>query len=100
MRNALEGFVKIKSKRVCHKNVYDKIGEVFGYGIRSTGTVVYGVSLNGKDYEFYEYELEPVIIARCDNCKHSIWNEKKFEWECKYANIPRREECMATFELA
>ena len=56
----LEGYVRIKSKRVCHKYIYDKIGEIFGYGIRSSGTVVYGVSLGDKDYEFYEYELEKV----------------------------------------
>lgn len=56
----MDGFVRIKSKRVCHKHIYGKIGEIFGYGIRSTGTIVYGVSLEGKDYEFYEYELEKV----------------------------------------
>lgn len=57
----LEGFVKIKSKRICHKNLYGKIGEIFGWcEHRSTGTIKYGVSFNGKDYEFYEYELEPI----------------------------------------
>jgi hypothetical protein len=57
----LEGFVRIKSKRICHKNLYDKVGEIFGWHEHYlTGTVRYGVSLNGKDYEFYEYELEPI----------------------------------------
>lgn len=56
----MDGLVRIKSKRVCHKHIYGKIGEIFGYGIRSTGTIVYGVSLGDKDYEFYEYELEEV----------------------------------------
>lgn len=60
MKNSLEGYVKIKSKRVCHRSVYGKIGEIFGYCISDYGVVKYGVSLNGKDYEFYEYELEKV----------------------------------------
>lgn len=57
----LENFVRIKSKRVCHKSLYGKIGEVFGYSANYfTETVKYGVSLNGKDYEFYEHELEQI----------------------------------------
>lgn len=55
----LEGFVKIKSRNICYKHLYGKVGEIFGYGIRSSGTVVYGVSFGDKDYEFYEQELEP-----------------------------------------
>lgn len=54
----LEGFVTIKSNRICHKKLYGKIGEVFGYGVRDSGIVVYGVSFGGKDYELYEHELE------------------------------------------
>ena len=54
----LKGFVKIKSKRICHKNLNGKVGEIFGwYGYSTTR---YGVSIDGKDYEFYECELEPV----------------------------------------
>lgn len=57
----LEGFVKIKSKRVCHKSLHGKIGEIFGYYENYlTGVVRYGVSFNGKDYEFYEHELEQI----------------------------------------
>ena len=57
----LEGFVKIKSKRICHKTLHGKVGEIFGWCENHiTGTVRYGVSLDGKDYEFYEYELEPI----------------------------------------
>lgn len=55
----LEGYVIIKSKRICHKNLKGKIGEIFGYRENYfTGTVIYGVSYNGKDYEFYEHELK------------------------------------------
>lgn len=55
----LEGFVRIKSKRICHNKLYGKFGEVFGWWENYlTGTVRYLVSVNGKDYEFYEYELE------------------------------------------
>ena len=60
MPKALEGFVRIKSKRVCHKSLYGKVGEVFGYSTSYSGVVKYGVSLNGKDYEFYEYEVEQI----------------------------------------
>lgn len=57
----LEGFVRIKSKRICHKNLYNKVAEIFGYYENNlTGTVRYGVSFNGKDYEFYQYELEQI----------------------------------------
>lgn len=58
--NPLEGYVKIKSKRICHKTLYGKTGEVFGYCITPTGKIKYGVSLGDKDYEFYEYELEQI----------------------------------------
>jgi len=54
----LEGFVRIKSKRICHKHLYNQIGEIFGYATKATGTIMYGVSICGKDYEFYEHELE------------------------------------------
>lgn len=57
-KEPFEGFVKIKSKRVCHKHLFGKIGEVFGWHFTPTGIVAYGVSLNGVDYEFYEHELE------------------------------------------
>ena len=60
MTKALEGYVRIKSKRVCHKSLYGKVGEVFGYSRSNSGVIRYGVSLNGKDYEFYEYELEKI----------------------------------------
>ena len=57
----LEGFVRIKSKRICHKNLYGKVGEIFGWCMPYfTDTVRYGVSLDGKDYEFYEHELEQI----------------------------------------
>ena len=56
----MEGFVKIKSKRICHRTLYGKIGEIFGYWISDYGTIRYGVSLDGKDYEFYKYELEKI----------------------------------------
>ena len=57
----LEGFVRIKSKRICHRHMLGKIGEIFGYRENYyTGTVIYGVSYNGKDYEFYEHELEEI----------------------------------------
>ncbi len=70
---ALEGYVRIKSKRICHKYIYDMIGEIFGYSVKGSGKVMYGVSLNGKDYEFYEYELEPIDTNdRIDALKEKI----------------------------
>jgi len=60
MSKELSGFVRIKSKRVCHKTLYGRVGEVFGYSTSYSGVVKYGVSLGGKDYEFYEYELEQI----------------------------------------
>lgn len=56
----MEGFVRIKSKRVCHRHLRDKIGEIFGYSWTYSGALVYGVSCGEKDYEFYEHELEEV----------------------------------------
>lgn len=35
---------------------------------------------------------------RCEECKNKIWNEVLKEWECKFANIPNREECVTDFE--
>lgn len=58
MSNTLEGFVVIRSKRACHRRIVGQIGGIFGYAICQDGTVKYGVSLNGKDYEFYGHELE------------------------------------------
>lgn len=57
----LEGFVKIKSKRICFKHLNGKIGEIFGYWEKPSGTIVYGVSYGFKDYEFYEHELEKLM---------------------------------------
>ena len=34
----------------------------------------------------------------CIKCKHRVWNEYLSEWECKFANIPNREECNEDFE--
>lgn len=56
----LEGFVKINSKRVCFKHLNGKIGEIFGYWEKPSGTIIYGVSHGSKDYEFFEYELEEI----------------------------------------
>ena len=56
----LKGFVKIKSNRMCHRNLNGKVGEIFGwYGYSTTR---YGVSIDGKDYEFYECELEEMNL--------------------------------------
>lgn len=60
MSNTLEGFVVIRSKRACHRRINGRVGEIFGYAVCQNGTVRYGVSLNGKDYEFYGHELEVV----------------------------------------
>ena len=59
----LGGKVKIKSKRICHKKIVGKIGEIFGYYItnKGYGKTKYGVSVNGMDYEIYEHEVEPVL---------------------------------------
>lgn len=35
----------------------------------------------------------------CSECKFRIWNEETKEWECKFANLPNREECNADFEV-
>ena len=56
--NVVENYVRIKSKRICHKHLYNQIGELFGFARKVSGTIVYGVSVNGKDYEFYAHELE------------------------------------------
>ena len=53
-------FVRIKSKRICHKTIYGKIGELFGSRIKNAGVTMYGVSCGGKDYELYPYEFEEV----------------------------------------
>lgn len=54
----MENYVRIKSKRICHKHLYNQIGELFGFARKVSGTIVYGVSVNGKNYEFYAHELE------------------------------------------
>ena len=61
----LEGWVRVKSSRACHKHLRGKLGEVFGYSERWSyvvhrNIVCYGVSICGKDYEFFEHELEAV----------------------------------------
>ena len=34
----------------------------------------------------------------CVECNLKVWNEELQEWECKFANIPNREECNEDFE--
>jgi hypothetical protein len=79
----LEGFVRIKSKRVCHRTLYGKVGEIFGYTTNYFSDVVrYGVSFNGKDYEFFEYELEQVDSNfKEDNSMKKEINRVSFEIE-------------------
>lgn len=57
------GFMKIDSNRICHRTIKGKIGEVFGcYENLNTGTGIYGVSCEGKDYELYYHELKSPYI--------------------------------------
>ena len=90
----LEGYVRIKSKRVCHRTLYNKIGEVFGYYERyseryHTDIIKYGVSLNGKDYEFYEYELEPVndYFEAVEVCPHCMGENIYPMWETEISGF-------------
>lgn len=34
----------------------------------------------------------------CIKCKNRVFNGVTMEWECKYANIPNREECIEDYE--
>lgn len=69
----LEGWVRVKSRRACHKHLYGKLGEIFGYNERWSyvihkNIVRYGVSICGKDYELFEHELEAVIAPKERSC--------------------------------
>ena len=61
-KEPLEGTVRIKSNRVCHRKIKGEIGEIFGYHVTDYGygKRSYGVSVNGKDYELWEHELEVI----------------------------------------
>lgn len=62
MKKFIEGFVLINGKRICHKSIFGKIGEIFGWRDGIGGVIIYGVSCAGKDYELYEHELIPIQI--------------------------------------
>lgn len=56
-----EGLVRIKSRRACHRTIYNQIGEIFGHSVNhASGSVRYGVSFYDKDYEIFQCELEPI----------------------------------------